>query len=59
MRKKFMFQIGTIIPMVVTNAFQSSNIFLVFVFTLFPAVMQMLLHFLYIKHAQLAIPYIT
>ena len=33
-----MFQIGTIIPMVLTNVFQSFSLFLVFVFTLFPAV---------------------
>ena len=36
--QKFMFQIGTIIPMALTNVFQSFNLFLVFVFTLFPAV---------------------
>ena len=33
-----MFQIGTIIPMALTNVFQSFNLFLVFVSTLFPAV---------------------
>ena len=38
---KVMFQIGTIIPMVLTNAFQLTNLFLVFVITLFPAVISM------------------
>ena len=33
-----MFRIGTKIPMVLTNAFQSFNLFLIFVLTLFPAV---------------------
>ena len=33
-----MFRIGTKIPMVLTNAFQSFNLFLVFVLTLFPVV---------------------
>ena len=36
--QNFLFQIGTIIPMVLTNVFQSFNLFLIFVFTLFPAV---------------------
>ena len=36
--QKFMFQIGPIIPMVLTNALHSTNLFLVFVITLFPAV---------------------
>ena len=36
---KFMFQIGTVIfPMLLTNAFHFTNLFLVFVITLFPSV---------------------
>ena len=33
--QKLMFQIGTLIPMLLTKAFQSTNLFLVFVITLF------------------------
>ena len=33
-----MFQIGTITPMVLTNAFLSFNLFIIFVLTLFSAV---------------------
>ena len=36
--QKFMFQIGIILPMVLTNAFHSTNLFLVFIITLSPAV---------------------
>ena len=36
--QKFMFQIGIILPMVLTNAFHSTNLFLVFITTLFPVV---------------------
>ena len=36
---KFIFQIGTVIfPMLLTNAFHFTNLFLVFVITLFPSV---------------------
>ena len=36
---KFMFQIGTVIfPMLLTNAFHFTNLFLIFVITLFPSV---------------------
>ena len=54
-----MFQIGTIIPMALTNVFQSFNLFLVFVSTLFPAVIMNVALFSDIKHTQPAIPYIT
>ena len=58
--QKFMFQIGTVIPMLLTNAFHLSNLLLVFVITLFPPVAQTLLHFLHIKkNTQPAIPEIT
>ena len=36
--KKIKCQIGTIIPMVLAKAFHSNSLFLVFVITLFPAV---------------------
>ena len=36
--QKFMFQIGIILPMVLTNAFHSTNLFLEFIITLYPAV---------------------
>ena len=37
--EKFMFQIGSIIPIVLTNGFHSTDLFFVFFISLFPAVM--------------------
>ena len=36
--QEVVFQIGTVIPMVLTNTLYSTNLFLIFVITLFPAV---------------------
>ena len=57
---KFMFQIGTVVfPMLLTNAFHFTNLFLIFVLTLFLSVTEMLLYFLQIKNTQPAIRQIT
>ena len=57
---KFMFQIGTVVfPMLLTNTFHFTNLFLIFVITLFLSVTEMLLYFLHIRNTQPAICQIT
>ena len=57
---KFMFQIGSVVfPMLLANAFHFTNLFLIFVITLFLSVTEMLLYFLHIRNTQPAIRQIT